>query len=334
MSEIMLVCLICTYNHKNSIAKAIESVLEQKTNFKFQIWVLDDASTDGTSDIIKEYADKYPEIVIPFINKTNKGASKNTFEVLKKINSKYFATLDGDDYWCDENKLQIQVDILENNPDCSFCAHNTIKKYPNNENNIHNNEPYVKLKIKSGKWNFPKSLKNLKITNSYLEPHLSSRVYRVSCLNLDKVNDPFIISYDTAVTFWFLQFGKMYYLDKIMSVYNYTFKGVYSGKNLQQKHYMGAAAVNKINKALNYKYNDMFLDFFKTKVPVSFFESIKIKYFTDKKDLDNVYCKILDKYITDENKRLNSKILKTIKLPLSKRKTLCIDIRREKKEAV
>ncbi|HIS53943.1 TPA: glycosyltransferase [Candidatus Galligastranaerophilus gallistercoris] len=329
MSELELVVLICTYNHKNSIAKAIESVLAQKTNFKFQAWILDDCSTDGTSDIVREYANKYPEIIVPFINEVNKSASKNTFEALKKMNAKYFATLDGDDYWTDENKLQIQVDILENNPDCSFCAHNTLKKYPNDEKNMHNNEPYIKTKIKSGKYHFPKNVKK-----EYLEPHLSSRVYRTSCLNLDKVDDPFIISYDTAITFWFLQFGNLYYIDKIMSVYNYTYQGIYTAKNPQQKLYMGANAINRINKALDYKYNKMFLDFFKRKIPLSLMQYLKIKHLTDKETLNNLYCKILDKYIKDENERLNSKILKTIKLPLSKRKILCLDIRREKKETL
>ena len=325
MSEIMLVCLICTYNHKNSIAKAIESVLEQKTNFKFQIWVLDDASTDGTSDIIKEYADKYPEIVIPFINKTNKGASKNTFEVLKKVNSKYFATLDGDDYWCDENKLQIQVDILENNPDCSFCAHNTLKKYPTNENHIQHNQQYLKSKIKTGKYKFPKNVKR-----DYIEPHYSSRVYRTSCLNLDKIKNPLIVCYDTAVTFWFLQFGNLYYIDKIMSVYNYTYQGVYSGLSVQMQKHMGAGVIVQINEAFDFKYNNMFLDFFKKKIPISLIQYLKIKYFTGKKDLPGAYKDILDNYFKKDQIRLNSKLLFRIALPVNKRKTICLELRREK----
>ena len=60
MKKPLLTALIVTYNHKNHISKAIESVLAQKTNFDFQIWILDDCSTDGTSDIAREYANKYP----------------------------------------------------------------------------------------------------------------------------------------------------------------------------------------------------------------------------------------------------------------------------------
>ena len=150
MSEVLLTALIVAYNHKNSIAKAIESVLEQKTNFKFQIWVLDDASTDGTSDIIKEYANKYPDKITHVLREKNLGGIQNVFQAVSKIDTKYYSTLEGDDYWTDENKLQIQVDILENNPDCSFCAHNTLKKYPTNENHIQHNQQYLKSKIKKG----------------------------------------------------------------------------------------------------------------------------------------------------------------------------------------
>ena len=325
MSEVLLTALIVAYNHKNSIAKAIESVLEQKTNFKFQIWVLDDASTDGTSDIIKEYANKYPEKIIHILREHNLGGIQNAYQAISKIDTKYYSTLEGDDYWTDENKLQIQVDILENNPDCSFCAHNTLKKYPTNENHIQHNQQYLKSKIKTGKYKFPKNVKR-----DYIEPHYSSRVYRTSCLNLDKIKNPLIVCYDTAVTFWFLQFGKLYYTDKIMSVYNYTYQGVYSGLSAQMQKHMGASVIVQINEAFDFRYNKMFVDFFKKKIPMSIFEYLKIKYFTDKKDLKTAYDAILDSYFKKDQTRLNSKLLFRIALPVNKRKTICLELRREK----
>lgn len=325
MSEVLLTALIVAYNHKNSIAKAIESVLEQKTNFKFQIWVLDDASTDGTSDIIKEYADKYPDKITHVLREKNLGGIQNVFQAVSKIDTKYYSTLEGDDYWCDENKLQIQVDILENNPDCSFCAHNTLKKYPTNENHIQHNQQYLKSKIKTGKYRFPKNIRK-----DYIEPHYSSRVYRTSCLNLDKIKNPLLVCYDTAVTFWFLQFGKLYYTDKIMSVYNYTYQGVYSGLSAQMQKHMGASVIVQINEAFDFRYNKMFVDFFKKKIPMSIFEYLKIKYFTDKKDLKTAYDAILDSYFKKDQTRLNSKLLFRIALPVNKRKKICLELRREK----
>lgn len=325
MSEVLLTALIVAYNHKNSIAKAIESVLEQKTNFKFQIWVLDDASTDGTSDIIKEYANKYPDKITHVLREKNLGGIQNVFQAVSKIDTKYYSTLEGDDYWTDENKLQIQVDILENNPDCSFCAHNTLKQYPTNENHIQHNQQYLKSKIKTGKYRFPKNIRK-----DYIEPHYSSRVYRTSCLNLDKIKNPLLVCYDTAVTFWFLQFGKLYYTDKIMSVYNYTYQGVYSGLSAQMQKHMGASVIVQINEAFDFRYNKMFVDFFKKKIPMSIFEYLKIKYFTDKKDLKTAYDAILDSYFKKDQTRLNSKLLFRIALPVNKRKKICLELRREK----
>ena len=325
MKKPLLTALIVTYNHKNHISKAIESVLAQKTNFDFQIWILDDCSTDGTSDIAREYANKYPEKIIHILREHNLGGIQNAYQAISKIDTKYYSTLEGDDYWCDENKLQIQVDILENNPDCSFCAHNTLKKYPTNENHIQHNQQYLKSKIKTGKYKFPKNVKR-----DYIEPHYSSRVYRTSCLNLDKIKNPLIVCYDTAVTFWFLQFGNLYYTDKIMSVYNYTYQGVYSGLSVQMQKHMGAGVIVQINEAFDFKYNNMFLDFFKKKIPMSIFEYLKIKYFTDKKDLKTAYDAILDSYFKKDQTRLNSKLLFRIALPVNKRKKICLELRREK----
>lgn len=325
MKKPLLTALIVTYNHKNHISKAIESVLAQKTNFDFQIWILDDCSTDGTSDIAREYANKYPEKIIHILREHNLGGIQNVFQAVSKIDTKYYSTLEGDDYWCDENKLQIQVDILENNPDCSFCAHNTLKKYPTNENHIQHNQQYLKSKIKTGKYKFPKNVKR-----DYIEPHYSSRVYRTSCLNLDKIKNPLIVCYDTAVTFWFLQFGNLYYTDKIMSVYNYTYQGVYSGLSVQMQKHMGAGVIVQINEAFDFKYNNMFLDFFKKKIPISLIQYLKIKYFTGKKDLPGAYKDILDNYFKKDQIRLNSKLLFRIALPVNKRKTICLELRREK----
>ena len=325
MKKPLLTALIVTYNHKNHISKAIESVLAQKTNFDFQIWILDDCSTDGTSDIVREYANKYPEKIIHILREHNLGGIQNAYQAISKIDTKYYSTLEGDDYWCDENKLQIQVDILENNPDCSFCAHNTLKQYPTNENHIQHNQQYLKSKIKTGKYKFPKNVKR-----DYIEPHYSSRVYRTSCLNLDKIKNPLIVCYDTAVTFWFLQFGNLYYIDKIMSVYNYTYQGVYSGLSVQMQKHMGASVIVQINEAFDFKYNNMFLDFFKKKIPISLIQYLKIKYFTGKKDLPGAYKNILDNYFKKDQIRLNSKLLFRIALPVNKRKTICLELRREK----
>lgn len=119
-NNIPLVSICCqTYNHKNYIRKAIESFLMQKTNFPIEIFLRDDASTDGTAEIVKEYSEKYPDLINPLIyteNQWQKGVSP-FFDNAKRARGKYIALCEGDDYWTDPYKLQKQVDFLENNPD-------------------------------------------------------------------------------------------------------------------------------------------------------------------------------------------------------------------------
>lgn len=121
------VCIV-TYNQANFIGRAIESALNQKTDFEFEILVGDDCSTDGTQDIIKHYAQQYPSRVIPVLQSKNLGQNGlfNTNETYARARGKYIAAFDGDDYWTDFDKLQKQVDFLDANPDFSTCFHNAL----------------------------------------------------------------------------------------------------------------------------------------------------------------------------------------------------------------
>ena len=117
-----LVTIICTtFNHEAFISEALEGFLIQKTTFPFEIIVHDDASTDNTPDIIRDFAEKYPLIIKPILQNENQYSNKevNIWSdfTFPKAQGKYIALCEGDDYWIDELKLQKQVDFLENNPD-------------------------------------------------------------------------------------------------------------------------------------------------------------------------------------------------------------------------
>lgn len=126
--KVSIHCL--TYNHEKYVKKTFDGFLAQKTNFKFEVLVHDDASTDGTVDIIRQYVDKYPDIFKPIYqveNQFSKGIKISYEYNFPRIEGKYLAFCEGDDYWCDENKLQKQYDVLEQNPECSMCTHITKK---------------------------------------------------------------------------------------------------------------------------------------------------------------------------------------------------------------
>lgn len=129
------VCVV-TYNQEKYIAECLDSLVSQETDFKFEIIVGEDCSTDGTRAIVQQYVDKYPDIVKPIFHKQNVGAVENIKQVYIAAKGKYIAHMDGDDMACDE-KLQAQFDILENRASCNVCSHDvmSIDSYGNTRRN-------------------------------------------------------------------------------------------------------------------------------------------------------------------------------------------------------
>ncbi|MDZ7821454.1 MAG: glycosyltransferase [Candidatus Marinimicrobia bacterium] len=114
-----------TYNHEKFIRDAIEGFLMQKTSFPVEILIHDDASTDSTADIIREYERKYPHLIKPVYQLENQYSKKRgliTKIQNERTQGKYVAKCEGDDYWTDPGKLQKQVDFLESHPDHVLCC--------------------------------------------------------------------------------------------------------------------------------------------------------------------------------------------------------------------
>jgi len=111
------------YNVGLYLEEAIESVLTQKTNFKVELVIGEDCSTDTTRDIALEYQRKYPDIIKVLLHPHNLGLTPNCVATHNACAGKYIALLDSDDFWTNENKLQKQIDFLEQNLDYSACAH-------------------------------------------------------------------------------------------------------------------------------------------------------------------------------------------------------------------
>ncbi|MCI8346280.1 MAG: glycosyltransferase family 2 protein [Clostridia bacterium] len=127
--KVSVYCLV--YNHEKYLKTALQGFVSQKTNFDYEVFVHDDASTDGSKLIVEEYAWQYPQIIKPIYQQENqysKGVSIFTTFILPKMSGEYVAVCEGDDCWTDSLKLQRQVDFLDGHPDYVACVHNTMKK--------------------------------------------------------------------------------------------------------------------------------------------------------------------------------------------------------------
>ena len=126
-----MVSIICNaYNHEQFIRQAIESIMMQQTDFTYEILLHDDASTDKTADVIREYELKYPEIIKPIYQKENqhsKGIKISSAFQYPRVRGKYVAICEGDDYWTDPHKLQKQFDIMELHPEIDICSHTSSR---------------------------------------------------------------------------------------------------------------------------------------------------------------------------------------------------------------
>ena len=122
--KVSIICLV--YNHELYLRKCLDGFVNQKCNFEYEVLIHDDASTDNSASIIREYEEKYPNIIKPIYqteNQMSKGVKISPAYLYPKAKGEYLAWCEGDDYWTDENKLQRQVDFLDANPEYSACVH-------------------------------------------------------------------------------------------------------------------------------------------------------------------------------------------------------------------
>lgn len=204
MSEEALVTISCTaYNHEKFIRDALNGFVKQKANFKFKVIVHDDASTDATPAIIREYELKYPHIFYPIYqteNQWSKGVRPSQTFIWPRITSKYVALCEGDDYWTDEFKLQKQVDFLEKHPEYVLCYHDW--QVLNGETN------QLSVKIQKGYRTLTLVFRNV-----------------LAGFEIPK----FIRNGDTLLKFYLSTKGKFKYLEGIRpAIHRHTLQGIWS----------------------------------------------------------------------------------------------------------
>lgn len=251
--------LLISYNHSKFIKKAIESVLEQKTDYDFIIKIFDDASDDGTQEIIKEYANKYPHKIIPYLNSKNIGAQENIWKAYNSVNTKYFALLECDDNWNNPNRLQLQINALENHPECSFTSGNIMVTKFNNPRGggelLVTNKKIVNNSIIS--------LEDLSGLNGGYITHISSRVVRTNSIDFTNLHHREDFLYDNCQFYYLILKGKMYYFNEIFSFYNQNNQSVFTGANTDIKCRNHLENLVRFNKNTNYKAENLIYDHLK-----------------------------------------------------------------------
>jgi len=243
-------CII-VYNHEKYLRDCLDGALAQQVNFDYKIIISEDCSTDKSQEICKEYQKKYPDKIKLYLNETNLGLIGNWVKALSLCNGEYIAICEGDDYWTDPNKLQKQVDFLDNNKDFALSSHNAevikngliIRKYCGSKQAEIMDLKYI-LTYGSGAATCSLVIRNKTIQNL---PDWFAKMH--SC--------------DWTIQVIVTQHGKMKYFKDIMSVYRKHDKGAgFSAKiNARKSGNSDFALPSKyslemiehLNKHFNYK---------------------------------------------------------------------------------
>ncbi len=264
--------LTLAYNQAPYIRECLDGILMQKTNFAFELLIHDDASTDGTADIIREYEAKYPDIIKPIYQTENQytrgGKIMNRF-MYPRVKGKYIAMCEGDDYWTDPLKLQKQVDFMEANPDCSLCCHH-MNVYSEYEKQYKPHEyPHIINNNTKGVFfnNKDRINENIIITLTIL-------FRREKLLSVMNNLSRYTNCVDLHLFYNLLKDSKGYYFRDTMATYREHNGGVWSGSDFNQQMKKGLLWWGEL-----YKYD-------KDEYTIG-------RYF---RVLDMFYFKIIDKY--------------------------------------
>ncbi len=212
--ETVMVSICCiTYNQEEYIRDALDGFLSQETDFSYEVLIHDDASTDGTADIIREYARQYPEIIKPILQTKNQYAKgltnvSGTYN-FPRAKGRYIAMCEGDDYWTDPHKLQRQTDYMEAHPDCSLVFHSACIEVQGRALTERRMRPYRRSRRVS-----PEEI--IDKTSGYPTASLMFRADMVKILPDFYVNAPLA---DIPLQLMAAARGWAYYMDRPMCVY-------------------------------------------------------------------------------------------------------------------
>lgn len=251
--EIYHSTILVTYNHEDYITDALESILAQETEYGFEVVVVDDCSSDKTSDIVQTYKEKYPEIIRHYRSPENvKNGRLATFNLRPIIRGRYWSILEGDDFWTDKEKLQKQISFLETNPDYigSTSAY-TLYNVQNETKDTH--------KAGLSEW----SIEEMVSGRYALYSHTSTWVWRhiFKAVNDDgfhlhpELKKEYTFGDTCLGYFMAMQGGKIKCFDEPMTCYRMTGKGLWSQLSPEEQAKRNEELYKNIDKITNYKFS-------------------------------------------------------------------------------
>lgn len=233
MAEIGVSIICCAYNHGKYIKQCLEGFVNQKTDFPFEVIIHDDASTDNTAQIIREYEVKYPEIIKPIYeteNQYSKHDGSLARSVVSHVTGKYVAFCEGDDFWIDEQKLQKQFHVMQQHTTCAMCLHRVTRV---NEDGTPDGFSFPMTEVATGQISSEKFIElvcsHYFQTSSYFVKAKDYQNYYTNRPQFAKLSPVG----DEAKLLYYGSLGEVYYFDEPMSCYRYQSEGSWSSR--QQK---------------------------------------------------------------------------------------------------
>lgn len=297
----ILVSVFClAYNHANYLRETLEGFLMQKTNFAFEVLIHEDSSTDGTREIVKEYEERYPHLFRVIYEKENqwsKGLDYCYDLLLPKARGKYIAFCEGDDAWIDDKKLQLQFECLENNPQISLCVHKSYMQYPPRWKGFR--EPRAMGYPQTGYLSFSELVCGWNTATSSF--FFRRAIYEKMPLFFREAPTG-----DDSLKYYLATKGEVYYIDRVMSVYNRCVSGSWSEGFLADKDFENKkrytfgylTLYQKLDEYMNYMEHDVIETCIKTKIKqlLDFIWINNLDYIQMRNCLDSIERDIHEEY--------------------------------------
>jgi glycosyltransferase involved in cell wall biosynthesis len=237
--------LVMTYNHARFIAQALDGVLGQDTRFPYEILISEDASTDGTRDIVLDYQRRYPAQTRLLLSEHNIRSNRVVARGIEAARGEYVALLDGDDYWTARDKLAQQVAFLDAHPECAVCFHNATVVHEDGSRAPWNWTPPDQKRIST--------LEDIWLGNFIAT---CSTMFRRGLFGtLPAWYDALFPITDWPLHILNAEHGAIGYLDEVMAVYRYHSGGLYSPFSEERKLAETLKFYDTMNRNLGYRYD-------------------------------------------------------------------------------